>query len=77
MPLITAHSNSFLYFLLILWETHDIVWEITSVSEKRIEKTEKTEKLKNCIVKINDNVFEKNDEGGLFPLISWRSNWKL
>ena len=24
--------------------------------------------MKNCIVKIVDNVFEKNDEGGLFPL---------
>ena len=24
--------------------------------------------MKNCIVKIIDNVFEKNDEGGLFPL---------
>ena len=30
-----------------------------SVSEKR---------MKNCIVKIIDNVFEKNDEGELFPL---------
>ena len=25
--------------------------------------------MKNCIVKIIDNVFEKNDEGGLFPLM--------
>ena len=24
--------------------------------------------MKNCIVKIIDNVFEKNDEGGLFPI---------
>ena len=40
-------------------ETHDLVWEIISVSEKR---------MKNCTVKIIDNVFEKNDEGGLFPL---------
>ena len=24
--------------------------------------------MKNCIVKIIDNVFEKNDGGGLFPL---------
>ena len=24
--------------------------------------------MKNCIVKIINNVFEKNDEGGLFPL---------
>ena len=38
--------------------THDLVWEIISVSEKR---------MKNCIVKIIDNVLEKNDEGGLFP----------
>ena len=29
------------------------------VSEKR---------MKNCSVKIIDNVFEQNDEGGLFPL---------
>ena len=27
-------------------------------------------RMKNCIVKIIDNVFEKNDEGGLFPLNS-------
>ena len=58
MPLSTVHSNSLLYFLLSC-ETHDLVWEIISVSEKR---------MKNCIVKIIDNVFEKNDEGGLFPL---------
>ena len=32
-----------------------------SVSEKR---------MKNCIVKIIDNVFEKVTDGGLFPLIS-------
>ena len=25
--------------------------------------------MKNCIVKIIDNVFEKNDGGGLFPLM--------
>ena len=40
-------------------KTHDLVWEIISVSEKR---------MKNCIVKIIYSVFEKNDEGGLFPL---------
>ena len=44
---------------MLFWETHDLVWEIISVSEKR---------MKNCIVKIIDNVLEKNDEGGLFPL---------
>ena len=58
MPLGTVYSNSLLYFLLFC-ETRDLVWEIISVSEKR---------MKNCIVKITDNVFEKNDEGGLFPL---------
>ena len=26
--------------------------------------------MKNCIVKIIDNTFEKNDEGGLIPLMS-------
>ena len=49
IPLSTVHSNSLLYFLLF-WETNDLVWEIISVSEKR---------MKNCIVKIIDNVFEK------------------
>ena len=49
MPLSTVHSNSLLYFLLFC-EIHDLVWEIISVSEK---------KMKNCIVKIIDNVFEK------------------
>ena len=39
-------------------EAHDLVWEIISVSERR---------MKNCIVKIINKVFEKNDEGGLFP----------
>ena len=42
---------------MLFCENHDLVWEIISVSEKR---------MKNCIVKI-DNAFEKNDEGGLFP----------
>ena len=45
----TVHSYSLLYFLLFC-ETHELVWEIISVSEKR---------MKNCIVKIIDNVFEK------------------
>ena len=58
MPLSTVHSNSLIYFLLFC-KTNDLVWEITSVSEKR---------MKNCIVKIIDNVFKKNYEGGLFPL---------
>ena len=44
---------------MLFCETHDLVWEIISVSEKR---------MKNCIVKIIDNVFDKNDEGGLFPV---------
>ena len=43
---------------MLFCETHDLVLEIISVSEKR---------MKNCIVKIIDNVFEK-DEGGLFHL---------
>ena len=51
-------SNLLLYFMLFC-DTHDLVWEIISVSEKR---------MKNCIMKIINNVFEKNDEGGLFPL---------
>ena len=38
---------SLLYFLLFS-ETHDLVWDIISVSEKRIE---------NCNVKIIDNIF--------------------
>ena len=59
IPLSTVHSNSLLY-LMLFCETHDLVWEIISVSEKRI---------KNCIVKIANNVFEKNDEDGLFPLM--------
>ena len=35
---------------MLFCETHDLVWEIISVSEKRI---------KNSIVKIINNVFEK------------------
>ena len=37
--------------------THDLVWEIISVSETR---------MKNCIVKINNNVFEKMMKVGYF-----------
>ena len=44
---------------MLFCDTHDLVWEIISVSEKR---------MKNCILKIINNVFEKNDEGELFPL---------
>ena len=47
------------FTFLLFCETHYLVWEIISVSERR---------MKNFIVKIIDNVFEKNDEGGLFPL---------
>ena len=46
---------------MLFCKTHDLVWEIIIVSEKR---------MKNYVVKIIDNVFEKNDEGVLFPL-SW------
>ena len=55
-----VHSNSLLYFMLFC-ETHDLVWEIISVYEKK----------KNCIAEIVDNVSEKNDEGGLFSLNSY------
>ena len=43
---------------MLFCDIHDLVPEIISVSEKR---------MKNCIVKIINNVSEKNDEG-LFPL---------
>ena len=56
MPLGTVHSNSLLYFLLFC-ETHNLVWETISVSEKRME---------NCIVKIIDNVFKKMMKVGYF-----------
>ena len=55
-PLSTVHSNSLLY-LMLFCETHDLVWEIISISEKRI---------KNCIVKIINNVFEKMTKVGYF-----------
>ena len=44
---------------MLFCETHDLVWEIVSVSEKR---------MKNCIVKIIYNVFQKMTKVGLFPL---------
>ena len=56
MQLTTVHSNSLLY-LMLFCETLDLVWEIMSVSEKR---------MKNCIVKIIDNVFEKMAKVGYF-----------
>ena len=37
IPLSTVHSNSLIYFLLFC-ETHDLVWETISVSEKRMKK---------------------------------------
>ena len=46
---------------MLFCENHDLVWEIISVSEKR---------TKNCIVKIINNAFEKNNVSGLFPLTS-------
>ena len=42
---------------MLFCETHNLVWEIISVFEKRI---------KNCIVKIIDNVFEKMTEVSYF-----------
>ena len=51
-----VHSYSLPYFLLFC-ETRDLVWEIISVSEKR---------MKNCIVKIRGNVFEKMTKMGDF-----------
>ena len=47
-----------LLIALLFYETHELVCEIISVSEKRMKK---------CIV-IFWTIFEKNDEGGLFPL---------
>ena len=45
------------FTFLLFCETHDLVWEIISVSEKR---------MKNCIVKIIDNAFEKMTKVGYF-----------
>ena len=42
---------------MLFCESHDLVWEVISVSEKR---------MKNCIVKIIHNVFEKMTEVGYF-----------
>ena len=45
---------------MLFCDTHDLVWGKISVSEKG---------MKNCIVKIINNVgIRKNDEGGLFLL---------
>ena len=53
------HTHEYGSLSVILGDPLYLVWEIISVSEKR---------MKSCIVKIIDNVFEKDDEGGLFPL---------
>ena len=42
---------------MLFCETHDLIWEIISVSEKR---------MKNCIWKIINNVFEKMTKVGYF-----------
>ena len=55
----TFHSFLLLY-LLLFCDTHDLVCEMISVFEKRIQI---------CIVKIVENVFKKNIEGGLFLAI--------
>ena len=52
-----GRSDPIRFTFLLFCETHDLVWEIISVSEKR---------MKNCIVKIIDNVFEKMTEVGCF-----------
>ena len=65
----TVHSNSFYIYTLLFCETHDLVWEIISVSEKRIQ---------NCIVKIIDNVFEKMTKVGYFlKEIGWFEKRKV
>ena len=51
------------FYTLLFCDTHDLVWEIISVSEER---------MNNYIVKSINNVFAKNDEGGLFPLMGRR-----
>ena len=58
----SLNSNSLLYFMLFC-ETHDLVWEIISVSEKR---------MNDCIVKIIDNVVEKKCRRWV---ISFKSGW--
>ena len=42
---------------MLFCETRDLVWGVISVSEKR---------MKNCIVKIKGNVFEKMTQVGYF-----------
>ena len=42
---------------MLFCDTHALVWEIIGVSEKR---------MKNCIVKIINNVFEKMTKVGYF-----------
>ena len=56
MQLSTVHSNLLLYILLFC-ETLDLVWERKSISEKR---------MKNCVVKVFDNVFKKMMKVGYF-----------
>ena len=46
---------------MLFCEKNDLVWEIICVSEREWTTVP--------IVKINDNVFEKNDECESFPLI--------
>ena len=48
-------QTGFYSYFLLFCETHDLVWEI--VTEKR---------MKNCNVKIIDNVFEKMTKVGYF-----------
>ena len=59
--------NQTLFFTFLLFcETHDLVWEIISVSEKRMKKLY-YENYWQC--------FRKNDEGGLFPLSACTRKW--
>ena len=46
------------FILYVILRPHNLIWDIISVSEKRMQ---------NCIVKIIDNVFGKNDEVSYFP----------
>ena len=46
-------------YTLLFCETHDLVWEIISVSEKRMQNYREYVLL---------TMFSKNGEGGLFPL---------
>ena len=47
------------FYTLLFCETHDLVWEIISVSEKRMQNYREYVLL---------TMFSINDEGGLFPL---------